>query len=160
MKALNQISLVTAEIRKLSTKYDGDMTWRSRNTYKPSKHQLITLLLLSHIWSAFSLWAHWHFRKISGGHGVWVSKLSHKISGAFKNFVESFLSYIFCFFVLLVSRTTLNSSRMSRCSYVLSKASCCKQVFPIKSHSFCRIIFHLLYLQIDNLLVFLWCSCV
>lgn len=71
--------------------------------------------------------------------------------------LESFLSYIFCFFVLLVSRTTLNSSRMSRCSYVLSKAliSCCKQVFPIKSHSFCRIIFRLLYLQIDNSLVFL-----
>lgn len=123
-----------------------------------TNHQSTSLLLpllLSHIWSAFSLWAHWHFRKISGGHGVWVSKLSHNISGAFKNFVESFLSYIFCFFVLLVSRTTLNSSRMSRCSYVLSKASCCKQVFPIKSHSFCRIIFRLLYLQIDNSLVFL-----
>ena len=44
---------------------------------------------------------------------------------------------------------------LSRCSYVLSKASCCKQVFPIKSHSFCRIIFRLLYLQIDNSLVFL-----
>ena len=37
VKALIKFSLVTAEIRKLSTKYDGDMTWRSRNTYKPSK---------------------------------------------------------------------------------------------------------------------------
>lgn len=74
-----------------------------------------------------------------------------------KIFLNHFFNTISGFIVLLVSRTTLNSSRMSRCSYVLSKAliSCCKQVFPIKSHSFCRIIFSLLYLQIDNSLVFL-----